>query len=141
MDPIRQGLYSLLTGDTAVAALVSDRVYHQRAPRDSAFPYIIFGRNNDSTDWCLDGGDAGRTDREVWMVKAVDRGESSSTVEEIAEALDDALNDAPLTAIPGLLLLRRQGGIDYPEDDGADVYWHRGAMYRLLREHIPTSGS
>lgn len=138
MDPVRQGLYTLLAADTTLTGLVGDRVYHQRATREAAFPYVIFARSSDRAEWCLDGGDDGRTDHEVWLIKAVDRSLSTTVVEDIDTAIQAAIGDADLTAIPGLLDLRRTVGVDYPEDDAADVYRHRGGMYRVTREHTPT---
>ena len=48
---IEDVIYSLLTDDAAVSALVSDRVYPSLAIKDVVYPYIVFEQvGNDPTD-------------------------------------------------------------------------------------------
>jgi len=71
-------------------------------------------------------------EHDVWTVKAICRGSSSSQADDIAAAVNVALNDAPIT-ITGyaLLNLRRESKLDFSERDSEETWHHVGALYRL----------
>lgn len=125
----RQGLYSKLTGTSAITALVSTRIYHGQAPPDATFPYIIFHKQAGVPTYAL-RSEAFKA--ETWMVKAVDRNSTSNTSEAIAEAVDAALNEATITVSGKTVAdLIRTGDVDYLENSGDQTYRHNGGLYRL----------
>lgn len=134
-DPVRAALYSLLTGDAPLIALLATptSVYHRLAPRDALAPFVVFDASSWRVPtWTFAGPPV---DTDVWLVKAIDRSASATAAEGIAARLDTLLNDAALT-ITGraLLYLRRQSGVNYGEQDGAEMFTHCGALYRLVTD-------
>ncbi|MFA7175547.1 MAG: DUF3168 domain-containing protein [Kiritimatiellia bacterium] len=83
---------STLTGDTALAALVSTRIYRDEAPEGTAFPYVIMQQidavpvQNAFKDRLMDG--------ERWQIKAVNKANSYTTVNSIAARIEALLHKA-----------------------------------------------
>lgn len=134
MNPVRAALWARLTGDATLTALLATpaAVYHRRAPQDAAHPFVVIDKQDGRPEWQF-GAD--RVEWDLWLVKAVDLSGSASRAEEIAARIDMVLNDAPLVIKDRrLLYLRRDEDVDYPEEDGADLYQHVGGVYRLLTD-------
>lgn len=75
-------IYSTLTTDAILTALIGTRVYRDQAPEAATFPFIAFSQidaipvKNAFSDILMDG--------EHWQITAVDKGKSYSTVNSIA---------------------------------------------------------
>lgn len=133
-DAIRQALYTRLAGDPMLTGLLADpgSVFHQVAPQGARTPFVLFHKQDGRPDWQFAGG---HVQIDLWTVKAVDRSASASQVETLAARIDELLTDAPLPVSDRrLLTVYRETDIDYPEVDGADIYRHCGAMFRLISE-------
>lgn len=129
---IRRGLYSALTGASSITDLVGQRVFHQKAPKDTQLPFIVFFKQSGTPTYAFG---ATAFDTQSWVVKAVDRDESSDRAEDIAAAVDALLTNGSLTLQSGSLMdLRRQSDIDYLEDDEGVQYRHHGASYRVVAQ-------
>jgi hypothetical protein len=136
---IREALWSRLSTGTALTALLAppangytQGIYHEQAPDDARFPFVVFSRSSGRPVEAFTAPSAYEED--MWLVKAIDRSPSGNTAEAIAAAVQSRLNDAPLT-IPGggsLLYLRRQSDVEYVEVSNGSLYRHCGAMYRLV---------
>jgi hypothetical protein len=132
---VRDAIYGLLTGDATLTGLLADAtsVYHENAPAEATFPYVVFHRQVGLRDWTF-GGEPMRP--EVWLVKAVDRGQSAEDAEAIDARCETLLNDAALNITGSTLLyLRRDQDVSFPEVDGQDTYKHVGGLYRLTHQH------
>jgi len=134
VNPARDGLYDHLVADATITSLLGDGtsgVYHRTAPRDATTPLVVFDRSAGTPTWTFTTVAAFEDD--VWLVKAIARGGSATTAEDIAARIDLRLNNAQF-AITGRTLqyCRRVAAIDYGEGDGADQYHHCGAIYRLV---------
>jgi hypothetical protein len=138
--PIRRALYGKLAGDTTLNGMLgapasgySKAIYHDTAPDNASFPFIVFNKSSGVPTEAFGDPDALGTD--VWQVKAIDRNTSADSAEAIAARVRDLLNDAALS-ISGasLLYLRRQSDIEYPEIQSGITYKHCGALYRLVVE-------
>ena len=131
MNPVREALYERLSGDGPLEAVVGERIHHQRVPQGGTFPAVVFHKQAGTPQHTFAGG----IKNELWVVKAIDKSASASTAEQIAGLIESALHDAPLS-IDGHdhLYLRRESDIDYPEQNGADLYHHVGGVYRLYTE-------
>ena len=131
MSANRTALYQRLAASPEVTGLLAapDAIYHQIAPQTATGPYVILQKQAGTPDWQFAGASV---QQEVWLVKAVHKSSSAGRAEEIAGAIDAALTDAPL-AIDGeqLLAVYRESDITYAENDGADVYRHEGALFRI----------
>lgn len=128
---VRQALYAKITGAEAVTKLLasSKAVHHGVAPAQAPFPYVIVNQQAGRPEYVF--GDTA-WDQQVWLVKAVDRGSTSNTAEDIAAALNELLTEGSLSITGGTLFdLRRESDVDYIEADGDQLYRHHGALYRL----------
>lgn len=131
---VRQALYAKLNV-AAVTTLLdagSASLFHAVAPPNSGFPFVIFNKQS--------GRPSPRTlttelEDELWLVKGVTRGKKSGPAEDIAKAVDDAL-DLSTLSITGAtsLYVARVSDVDYIETDDDDQYRHHGAVYRLVIE-------
>jgi hypothetical protein len=131
-DPIRLALHKALADDATLKDLVSARIYFQVAPQGATYPLVTFHRQFGAPRWTAKGGPV---QSDLYAVKGIAVGSGSAeTVEEIAEAIDGALNDTALAVTGRDVLLKplRESDIDYSEVDGDKLYRHRGALYRLM---------
>lgn len=137
MSLVRNALFAKLAATSAVtsklapAATDYDKaIYHEQAPAGAQFPYVIFSKAAGTKTRAMGAPEAFK--REAWMVKAVDRGTTSKLAEEIAQAIDAAL-DGGSVSISGKTTadLCHAGDIDYSESRGDQQYRHAGANYRL----------
>lgn len=75
-------IYTTLTTDATLAALIGTRVYRDQAPESVAFPFVTFSQidavpvKNAFSDILMDG--------ERWQITAVDNGKSYTKVNSIA---------------------------------------------------------
>lgn len=134
MNPIRAALYTTLTGDGPLTALLATptSVHYEVAPEHAQFPLIIFNRQAGTPEWQFR---LASLQRDVWLVKAVDLASSASGAEDIAARIDVVLNGSR-PAVDGrrVLAILRESDVTYPETDGADVYRHEGGLYRVTTE-------
>lgn len=131
MDPVRNALYDLLTGDTQLTDLLSapDAIHHGRAPQGTDPPFVVFHLQDGRPRWTYD--DYTRWD--LWTVKAIDRGMSASTAEDIAARINTLLNDAQLTISDREHLhLRWQSTVSYSEEEAGELWRHEGGVYQLV---------
>lgn len=137
---MRRALYGRLAGDTTLNNLLgtpatgySKAIYHQQAPDNAAYPFVVFNKQAGTPTEAFQ--DPSAYDTDIWLVKAVDRSSTADTAEAIAARLNILLNDGALSISGGsLLYLRRQSDVEYPElSEGAPVK-HCGALYRLIFE-------
>jgi hypothetical protein len=109
-------------------------IYHRRAGRGVATPFVVFDKQTGLPSWTLGARDL---NDELWMVKAVDRAPSATRAEEIAAQIDTVLRDAPLMIAPYTVVwCRRDSDIDFLEEDQAEAVQHCGGLYRLLTERV-----
>ena len=133
-NPTRLAIYNKLAATGAVTDLVSTRVYFQFAPQGSTYPLITFNRQSGRPDWTSQGDPV---ENELWQVKGIATGSSSATAaENIADAIDAALQDAIMTVTGRDVLLKplRESDVDYAEITDGVLYRHAGALYRLMTE-------
>jgi hypothetical protein len=138
--PVRRAIYGRMAGDTTLSNMLatpaigySKAIYHQQAPENAGYPFVIFQKQSGIPTEAMSDPSALETD--VWLVKAVDRNTSADTAEAIADRVKTLLNDAPLS-ISGatLIYLRRQSDVEYPEVDQGVSYKHVGSLYRLVTD-------
>ena len=141
---IRRAIYGKLAGDSTLNALLatppagrSKSIYHQQAPDDAEYPFVIFNKQAGTPEYAIG---ARAFDNELWQVKGVVTTEtpSTSSVDDVVDAIASRLN-ALLTdgtiSISGAtqLLLRRESDVEYSEQpSGQPRILHAGALYRLM---------
>lgn len=120
-------LYSTLTGDATLQALVGTRVYRDVAPAAASYPLVVFSLQA-GTDLMVVGA------TRVWsnlvcVVRAVGLAQTYATLQQIASRIDELLHAAVGTDV---LMCVREVPIDYTETDYGESYAHVGGQYRLL---------
>lgn len=138
--PARRAIYGKLAGDTTLNNLLgapapgySKAIYHNLAPGNANFPYVLFSKQSGVPTEAF--GDPAAMDTDIWLVKAVDKNTSADTAESAAERIKALLNDAALS-ISGAthLYLRRQSDVEYLEETDGVRYQNVGSMFRLVFE-------
>lgn len=129
---VRQGVYKALNvkAVTDLLANGSASIHHAVAPSSGAYPMLIFNKQSSISNAQFGGS---RYDDELWTVKAICKGGSSSTAEDIAAAVDSALQWKTLEISGGESMhLARESGIDYAEVQSGEQFRHHGAVWRLM---------
>lgn len=127
---LRQALYTALTGDAVLQALIGDpaRVYDD-VPADAAFPFVTFG-DAAANDWSAAGtlGSEHLITLHVWS-----RYEGHKEAQQILEALEALLHDASLSPTGHALINLRfvSSGI-IRDPDGATT--HGFIRFRAVTE-------
>ena len=132
-NAVRLGIYQKLSGTSSVTSKLATTgsIYHGQAPNDAAYPLIIFSKIAGTKTRAFQTPNA--FNRETWMVKAIDRGTSSTRAEGIIEAVDAALDNGTITVSGKRLAdLTHVSDVDYLEPDGDQLYRHHGASYAVI---------
>lgn len=140
---VRRAIYGKLAGDTTLTNLLGSpsprytkAIYYQLAPddapaSDSGFPYIIFNEQSGTPSY----GMASTTvmDNEIWLIKAVGRGDDADPADNVADRLNVLVTDGTLSiAGKTQLYLRRESDLpSYSETVDGQRYIHAGALFRL----------
>jgi hypothetical protein len=138
VNPVRAAIFAHLSGDATLTGLLAapGNIFHSIGPQTAAFPLIVF---NEAAGTRILQFAGAHIKNDVWQVKAIASGSSETPgalAEDIAARVDVLLDDAVL-AITGRehLYLRNESDIPaYPEQDGAESYWHCGSLYRLFTQ-------
>lgn len=127
---VRKALYAKLSETSGVTSKVGSRIYHAQAPPTATYPLVILHKQAGTKVRAMQTPESFK--RETWLVKAVDRNSSSNLAEEIAKAIDSALDGGALS-VEGKTVadLAHVGDVDYLEDSGDQQYRHHGATYRF----------
>ena len=137
-NPVRVAIETRLKSTSAVTALLANAnaVYHRRAPQTAKPPVIIFDKRSGFSTYAL-GGDTTPVLDETWIVRGVAFGRTADRAEEIAQAIEAALTDAPLQLSPKrLLAVFKDADVSYTEQVGREMFQHEGAMYRVFSQAV-----
>lgn len=128
MNALERAIYSRLSGDAGLAALVDDRIYNIAAPRGASLPYVVFNQQS--------GREENRTPRRErlydYTIKAI--AQTLQEAGDIADAIDTAMFDATLH-VDGwneAYWVRPVTTIRYKEIEASgDAVYHAGAVYEI----------
>ena len=137
---VRRAAYGKMAGDGTLTGLLgppatgfSQSIYHEEAPPNAGYPFIVFHKQAGTPTYTFkQGSSAFETD--VWLIKAVDRNTSADAAEAVASRLRALLTDGALT-ISGAtqMYLRRDSDIpSYQEVRDGVQYRHVGSLWRLI---------
>jgi hypothetical protein len=138
--PVRRAIYGKLAADTTLNGMLGSpapsrakSIYHSQAPDGSSFPFVVIQKQSGVPTEAF--SDPSAMDTDIWMVKGIVHDTGADVAEAIAARINVLLNDAALS-ISGasLLYLRRQSDVEYPEVDDGEMYWHCGALFRLVTD-------
>lgn len=138
---VRRAVYGKMSSDTTLNNLLgtpapgySKSIYHNSAPANADFPYVVFNKMSGVPTEAH--GDPSAMENDIWLIKGIDSEEAGRTadrVEAVAARLNAVLNDGTLSISGGTLLyLRRQSDVEYAEVTDGVQYVHAGALYRLV---------
>jgi hypothetical protein len=128
---VRQALYTKLNTASVTSLLASGSasIIHAVAPPSGTYPLLVFSKSS-GTQVNAFGDEAYKTT--LWLIKAIAKGKSASTAEDIDKAVFDLLNFASLTISGSVsLAVFRESDVEYPETQGDDIYHHVGGLYRI----------
>ena len=131
VNAVKTGLYSKLTGDSTLTALLSasTAVYDSTAPEGTDPPYVVFQKLDGQARHTMSGH--AFTDS-TFLVKAITDEPSKLIAGSIAERVDTLLADGSLTLSTGSqMVMRRQQDIEYDERVDGRVLRHVGATYLI----------
>jgi hypothetical protein len=123
-------LYARLAGDSTLTSLGCTGIYYVTAPQTASAPYLTI-QLADSNDTRVFGAKA--TEREVWVVKGWDHGNSHKRATQMVERVDALLDEYDLVVGGGTAMCcRRLGRLpDLTEDDNGVLYRQAGARYEI----------
>lgn len=122
-------LYTTLSGDAALAAIVGTRVYDTLAPEGSAFPCVVFSYQG-GHDVHTNG--PGRVMvSALYQVKVIGKDGAFSELTSAAERIDELLHARHGSNTDGLAWAVREQPIKYMETDSGVRYYHLGGLYRI----------
>ena len=134
MNPVRQALFGVLNGDATLKALLSTptAIYHRVVPQNATLPAVVFTRMAGTPEWSFDSA---YLQTDIWLVKGVAKGSSSSPAEDIDARVRVLLTDTKFSVTGRTLTaIFPELDIDYEEVTAGEVYHHVGSQYRLTTE-------
>ena len=137
---VRRAIYGSLTSNGSLIAQLgpaasgyAQAIYHDDAPQDAQYPFVIFSKSSGVPTEAFSANGASALENDIWMIKAVDRNSTADQAEAIADLVKTQLNDRTLSISGGICLyLRRQSDIEYTELSEGVQYRHAGSLYRLI---------
>lgn len=134
MNPVRQGLYGVFNADATLKALLSasNAIYHRVAPQNAVFPVMVFSRVAGTPEWAFDSASL---QWDVWLVKGVHKGSSSSPAEAIDARVKALLTDATFPVTGRTLIgIYPEMDVDYEEVTAGEIYHHVGSHFRVVTQ-------
>lgn len=128
---IRSAIFTKLSATSGVTNVVSSRIYYQQAPADAAYPMVIFNKQAGTKTRAFQTPNA--FNREVWLIKCVDRNTLPGPAETVAAAIDTAFDNGTITVSGKKLAdLTHVGDVDYLEPVGDQQYRHHGKTFAVI---------
>ncbi|HVY20474.1 MAG TPA: DUF3168 domain-containing protein [Bauldia sp.] len=125
---LQKAIVAALIGDSAVGALIGDRIW-DAPPRDATFPYLTIGQVN-TTDWST-GSEDGAEHQLTLHAWSRERGKRECYA--IAAAVEATLHDAALTLQDHALVnLRFEFAETRRDPDG--ITYHCAIRFRAVTE-------
>ena len=131
---IETWLYSVLSGDATLHALVADRIFNTIALQNSPYPCVVFqyqgGHDvmNVSTFRIM-------TDA-LYVVKGIAQSAVFADVKPIADQVDTLLHGqaGTVAGLGTVLMSNREQPFQLLEQDGDTHYRHLGGIYRIIAQ-------
>lgn len=133
-------IYSRLTGDAALFAIIGTKVYTRPAPQGTTVPYVIATFLSSPDRTALGPGIRIMT-RPLYLVRCVTTDPNTLVANQIADRIDAALMGADgSVAAEGIFIgkVQREEPVRYEETtpDSAIIFQHTGGRYRFFVESL-----
>ena len=128
-------LYSVMSGDATLHALVADRIYADVAPENATFPYVIFNQQS-AVDLDTPGF------HHVWVnalyqIVAVTQGSSKSALQPIAERIHTLIQAMrAVTSTTEIVACYRESPFSLSETTDGVRYVRLGGIYRIFAQPV-----
>lgn len=128
---VRQAIHTKLNAISGVSSVVGSRVFHGHAPEGTAFPLVVFNKQAGTKTRAFRTPNA--FNEESWLIKVIDRGDTSNTAEQVAEAIDAAFDGGSLSVSGKTVAdLHHVSDVDYLEPVGDQTYRHHGSVFAVV---------
>lgn len=132
---IEQWLYTLLSGDATLTALVGARIYAYVAAQGAAMPFVVFNLQDGSD--VMGVGTARIMFDGLYQVKGINEASSFASLKPIADRIDTLLQGNSGSVLDGAILAcTREQPLSYVETDEDRQYRHLGGLYRILAQGV-----
>src|SRR5262249_11410300 len=92
LSRIERWIYSALSSDSQLADVVSDRIFHDEAPEDAAYPFVVFSHQ---VGEAIDGGGTCRVlSRNLYQVAVWARDQLDDNARLVADRIDEIIGKA-----------------------------------------------
>lgn len=126
-----QWLYSQLSADTTLSALVGVRIYSYVAPAGTPTPFVIYAYQGGQD--VAEVGNHRIFNSGLYQVKAVNQGLSMAEIAPVAHRIDEILHRSSGGVVGGsILACVREQSISYVEHGNGVRYNHLGGIYRII---------
>ncbi len=129
IEIISDWLFSTLSGDATLSAMVGGRVTEEPYPMEWQMPFVVFDLSG--TRDVLGVGDVRIDTTSTYVVKAINKGTSWGSVLPIAKRIDALLHGKTATTARGNITCVRESVIAVPETVQAIQFRHLGGLYRI----------
>lgn len=133
MNALEVALAEAIT-DALDAAPPPGGVHYHPAPQGTGLPVVTFQKQAAPAPSRTFGPGAGTIQWRtyVYLVRAIEQGESKAAAGALHETLVQGLDGADLVVDGfGTMLCQYQGDIEFPESVGGETYHHVGALFRI----------
>ena len=130
---LQQALYSAITSNAQLLALLGGARIYDDVPQTAAFPYLALGQST-LRDWSSGGGD-GDGDEHALTFHVWSRAAGRRETHEIMSALKSALHDAALTLSGHRLVNLRHVLSEARREPDGDTY-HGIVRFRAVTEAL-----
>lgn len=128
---VEEWLYTLLSGDATLSAIVGSRVYGYVAPAGTTSPWVVF--NYQSGHDVRGMGPARIMVSAQYQVKAVGQYDGFGMLKSVADRIDALMQGASGSVVDGqVLACVRQSPVAYVEVSDGMQYRHLGGLYWIV---------
>jgi hypothetical protein len=134
VNEVDGALYSRLSGDSTLMALIPGGVWRMVAPEGTTGAYAVFQLVSAEADQRTLGTGGPTISRLLYQVKVIEKGTSAANAKNALDRVNVLLNDYALSLSPDYLLVsRREARIPDTVErfDNEETYQSVGASYRI----------
>lgn len=125
-------IYGKLAANATITGIVATRIYARKAPKDAAYPLIVFNFQGASDSQGV--GTARVLTRPLYQVKVICKNNPDDTVYTVADEIDELIGKGIHELQSDVRISsRREAPLEYIEDtpNSDKSFFHLGGLYRL----------
>lgn len=134
MKEVDSAIYSRLSADSTLTALIPGGVWRMVAPEGTIGAYAVFQLASATADTRTFGPNGPAIVHLMYQIKVIEKGNSAINVQNALARIDDLLDDYSLSVTPATLLVSRRD-LPLPDMmerlDNEEVYQVVGSQFRI----------